>query len=384
MNQDKIAIVGGGIGGLTLAIALQQKGFPVTVYEAAPKIQPLGAGLTLAANAVKAFINIGISDAVLQVGKILKALRVKDVHGNILTETDSEKINARFGIINSFTIHRADLHEVLIRQLHPGTLLLNKQLKEIEQGSPITLTFSDGSSATADYVIACDGIHSVVRKKLLPEVKPRFAGYTCWRAVTDTIPANIDMNETSETWGPGSRFGIVPLSNNRIYWFACLNAKANDAQMRAFGIPDLLKHFGNFHAPIPQILNNTAPEKIIWNDIIDIRPLKKFAFGNILLMGDAAHATTPNMGQGACMAIEDAAVLANCIATDQSLTEAFQKFELKRIARTTTIVKNSWNIGKMAQWENSVLVSVRNAVVKRTPPSVMEKQIKFLTNIDFT
>lgn len=378
MDHDNIAIVGGGIGGLTLAIALQRKGFTVKVYEGAPKIQPLGAGLALAANAVKAFMDIGIGDAVLKAGKILKVLRIKDQRGNVLTETDSEKLAAKFGVINNFTIHRADLHEVLIDQLHPGALQLNKRCVDWEhQGPAALLKFSDESYAFADHVIGCDGIHSVIRKKLLP-VTARYAGYTCWRGVIDHLPTMMDPDETSETWGAGCRFGIVPLSRNRVYWFACLNASANNPAMQAYRNEDLLRHFGTFHEPIPQILESTPPERIIWNDIIDLRPLKKFAFGNIVLLGDAAHATTPNMGQGACMAIEDAAVLARCMEENKSTPEAFRAFEKKRIARTTAIVKKSWNIGKIAQLENKFLIALRTAALKLTPPSVTEDQIRFL------
>ncbi len=379
MNHDRFAIVGGGIGGLTLAIALQRKGFPVRVYEGAEKIQPLGAGLGLAANAVKAFMDIGISEAVLKAGKVLKVLRIKDKSGNILTETDSEKIAAKFGVINNFAIHRADLHEVLLGQLLPGTLQLKKRCVDLEpRGPAMLLKFSDDTCTLAEHVIACDGIHSVVRNKVLPDVKPRYAGYTCWRGVTGQLPAGADPDETSETWGAGSRFGIVPLTKNRVYWFACLNAKENDPRMRSFTPDDLLRHFGHFHFPIPAILKTTPSEKIIWNDIVDLKPLKKFAYGNILLLGDAAHATTPNMGQGACMAIEDAAVLARCLDETRSPDEAFLSFEKKRIARTTTIVNKSWKVGRVAQTENKILIALRNAALKLTPPSVTENQIRFL------
>ena len=379
MNRDRIAVVGGGIGGLTLAIALQRKGFPVKVYEAAPAIQPLGAGLGLAANAVNAFVNIGVGDAVLRAGKVLKVLRIKNEKGQTLSETDSEKIAAKFGVINNFTIHRADLHDVLIREVLPGTLQLNKRLTDLEpQGDATLLKFSDGTLSLADFVIACDGVHSVVRKKLLPRSTPRYAGYTCWRGVIDTIPVGVDPDETSETWGPGRRFGIVPLSNNRLYWFACLNAKANDPQMMSFRNEELLQCFKDFHHPVAAIIKNTPSERIIWNDIIDLKPLIKFAFGNILLMGDAAHATTPNMGQGACMAIEDAAILMQCMEQNRSVHTAFIQFEKKRLPRTTAIVNNSWILGRIAQLENNFLIALRNSAVRHTPPSVAEKQIRFL------
>jgi 2-polyprenyl-6-methoxyphenol hydroxylase-like FAD-dependent oxidoreductase len=385
MSNTTFAIVGGGIGGLTLAIALQRKGFDVAVYEHALEIKPLGAGLGLAANAVKAFFEVGIGDEVLEAGQVIKMVRIRDTQGNVLTETDSGQLSAKLGTINNFTIHRADLHDVLLRQLQPGTLHLNKGCVDVQQhaGKGVTLRFSDGTDTHADYVVACDGIHSPVRKKLLPNATPRYAGYTCWRAVIDDVPAGFDFDETSETWGAGSRFGIVPLSKRRVYWFACINAGPNDPRMRAFNIGDLRAHFSNFHNPIPELLARTQNDQLIWSDIIDLKPLTRFAFDNIVLMGDAAHATTPNMGQGACMAVEDAATLANCIEDYSTPEEAFRQFEAKRIGRTTRIVNNSWTLGKAAQLQNPLLVALRNLAVRLTPPSVAEQQVRFIHDISF-
>jgi 2-polyprenyl-6-methoxyphenol hydroxylase-like FAD-dependent oxidoreductase len=242
------------------------------------------------------------------------------------------------------------------------------------------LYFEDGTTHATDYLIACDGVHSTVRKKLLPQSQTRYSGYTCWRAVIDT-PSNLKLYETSETWGKGSRFGIVPLANEKLYWFACINAQKNDPLLREYKVPDLLTYFSNYHAPVSDILKRTKNEQLIWGDIIDLKPLKKFAFGKIVLAGDAAHATTPNMGQGACMAIEDAAVLSNCLDEYSTVEEAFEKFEEKRIPRTTKIVNDSWTIGKVAQLENGILTSLRNTMIRFTPPSVSERQVKFLTDV---
>src|SRR5688572_7718092 len=383
-RSKRFAIIGGGIGGLSLAIAMQRKGFQVTVYENAPSIKPLGAGLGLAANAVRAFMEIGISEDVLEAGAVLKKVSIKNQQGKVLAQTDSQKISRKYNVVNNFTIHRADLHDVLLRHLNEGSLQLGRGCVDFVQNkSAVKLTFQDGSISEADYVIACDGVHSLFRKKLLPESTPRYAGYTCWRAVIDNVPAAVDLNETSETWGAGSRFGIAPLNNNRLYWFACINAPENDQKKRSYGIKDLSKHFGEFHSPIPEILQHTKDQQLIWNDIIDIKPLKRFAFERILLMGDAAHATTPNMGQGACMAIEDAAILANTISDSQSVEQAFAAFERKRIHRTTTIVNESWQLGRVAQWENRLLISLRNTLLQLTPSSVAEKQIRFIQNVSF-
>jgi 2-polyprenyl-6-methoxyphenol hydroxylase-like FAD-dependent oxidoreductase len=384
-RSKRFAVIGAGIGGLSLAIAMQRKGFHVTVYERAPAIKPLGAGLVLAANAINAFQEIGIAADILQAGSILQKLCIKDQRGNILTSSDAEKISAKYNVVNNFTIHRADLHDTLLRHLDEGTVQLGKSSVDFSQSpSGVRISFLDGSFVETDYVIACDGVHSVFRQNLLPESVPRYAGYTCWRAVIDNLPPSLaKLKETSETWAAAGRFGIAPLNKGRLYWFACMNAKQNDALKRTYGIEELLKCFGKFHAPIPEILRHTKTEQVIWSDIIDIKPVKKFAFGNIVLLGDAAHATTPNMGQGACMAIEDAAILANTIERTPSVEEAFVNFEKKRMIRTTTIVNNSWNIGRVAQLENSVLIAFRNAVLRLTPPSVAEKQVRFLQDVSF-
>lgn len=383
-TSSEIAIIGGGIGGLTLAIALQRKGFNPTIYEQAPELKMIGAGLGLSGNAMKAFSEIGIDTAVLKAGSVLKRMAIKDMQGQVLNETNSEKISEKYGIANNFSIHRADLHEALLEQMDKHKLVLNKTCIAFEQtAAKINLTFQDGTTATADYVVASDGINSIFRKKLLPEAVPRYSGYTCWRAVIEYAPSGFDRDQTSETWGPGARFGIVPLSNNRLYWFATLNAKARDQQLKAYTTKDILKRFQHFHHPIQDIIKHTKEEQLIWSDINDLVPIKQFAFNNILLLGDAAHATTPNMGQGACMAIEDAATLANCMESQTTIEEAFRNFERKRIGRTTKIVNASWRVGKIAQLENPLLMRLRNMAIRSTPKGVAERQIKFLQEISF-
>jgi 2-polyprenyl-6-methoxyphenol hydroxylase-like FAD-dependent oxidoreductase len=378
--MKKYAILGGGIGGLTLAIALQRKNIDVVVYESAPQWKPLGAGVGLAGNAVKAFREIGIEQDVLAVGKVIRNVVIRNKKGKALMSTDSEEVSRRFGVVNNFAIHRADLHHVLISKLKPGTVQLDKSCIDFEQTADgVSIVFKDGTKANADYLIAADGIHSVARKKLLNDVKTRYAGYTCWRGVLDDLPADFNQDETSETWGRGTRFGIVPLTRDRVYWFACVNAGANDPMMRSLNPMDLLTFFKDFHAPIPELIERSA--KVIWNDIIDIEPLTRFAFGRVVLMGDAAHATTPNLGQGACMAIEDAVVLSNLVDSQADAEEAFRLFEEKRIRRTTKIVNDSWQLGKMAQWENPVMTSLRDLAISLVPKSVADNQFKFIYDV---
>ncbi len=381
--MNNFTILGGGIGGLSLAIALQRKGIPATVYEAAPSYKPLGAGLGLAANAVKAYQEIGISEEVVAAGKKLKFAFGKTPDGRIISQTDMDAMTRRFGVLNSFTIHRADLHEVLYRLAAPGSVHTSKAAVDVQQHTTgVTLTFADGSSAVCDYLIAADGIHSRIRQRLVPETTPRYAGYTCWRGVTQGMPVGMNPDEMSETWGPGRRFGVVPLPGNRVYWFATLNAPMNDDRMRRAKQMELKEIFKGFHFPVTALLEMTPDDQIIWNDIIDLKPMRRFAFGRIVLMGDAAHATTPNLGQGACMAIEDAATLANALAA-YAPEEAFRRFETHRIRRTTSIVNQSWNFGRIAQLENPLLMTLRNAAFRMLPESMIHQQLRDLYDVSF-
>ncbi|MEO6231653.1 MAG: FAD-dependent monooxygenase, partial [Ferruginibacter sp.] len=304
----KFTIIGGGIAGLTTAIALQKIGITATVFEAAPCYKPVGAGLGLAANAIKAFQELSMADEVIQQGRLLPGFTIYDQRGKPITKTDSRRMSEKFGIDN-FTIDRTALQSLLLSKLDIENIHTNKQVTNMEEtGKSLTLTFSDGTTHETDFLIVADGINSAIRQLLIPGSKPRYAGYTCWRAIIDN--SNLNLSETSETWGSKGRFGIVPLANNKIYWFACINAPQNDIAMKQYTINDLQNHFKDFHKPVPDIIAATKNDALIWGDILDIAPIKKYAFENILLIGDAAHATTPNLGQGACQAIEDAVILA--------------------------------------------------------------------------
>ena len=380
---SSFAILGAGIGGLSTAIALQRKGFNVTVFESAPVIRAVGAGLSLSGNAILAYQEIGIGKEVIAAGCRLQAARIKDQQGRLISETTSAELKERFGVLNNFTLHRADLHDLLFGLLNPGTVKLGKAAAGVNQDAAgVTIHFSDGSQVRADYLIAADGIHSVVRKQMLPDSLPRYSGYTCWRAIVDDLPEGIDLNEITETWGSGRRFGVVPVGRNRIYWFATLNAPPLDPRMREARAKDLREYFDGFHFPIPQLLDRTRDDQLIWGDIIDLKPIPKFDFERVVLLGDAAHATTPNLGQGACMAIEDAATLMNALVKYEPM-EAFRHFSSHRVARTTGIVNQSWRVGRLAQLENELLRRLRDNAFRMLPKSATLGQLKDLFDVSF-
>jgi 2-polyprenyl-6-methoxyphenol hydroxylase-like FAD-dependent oxidoreductase len=376
-----IGIIGGGIGGLTTAIALHQLHFKVEVFEAAPAFAPVGAGLVLAANAIKGFQKLGIAQDIIARGQCLDGFHIFDDKGTLINRTDSRAMSAKYGLDN-FVIHRASLHEALLTHLTHVPLHVNKRvIKADNTGKGVILSFQDGTTRQLDFVIVADGINSAVRQQLLPASTPRYAGYTCWRAVIEN--PGLTAHYASETWGPVGRVGWTPLQDNKIYWFACINAPQNDPAMKAMTIEGLRAHFKNYHAPIPELFGATTPEQLLWHDLYDLAPLKTYAFDNLLLLGDAAHATTPNMGQGACQAVEDAAVLADELQKDQDIHLAAKRFEKRRLARTHWITNQSRLLGNVAQSANPLFIKARNFALRHIPKVINDRQLEKVYSVDF-
>ncbi|MFN7116786.1 MAG: FAD-dependent monooxygenase [Saprospiraceae bacterium] len=375
-------ILGGGIAGLTSAIALKKIGIEATVFEAAATIKPVGAGLVLAANAIKAYRRLGMAEKIIAKGQLLPTFKILRQNGKVLTSADARAIGQKYDLHN-FAIHRAALHETLLTAISPEQVITSKKAVGFDHrsGGKIEVLFADGSTHLTDFLIVADGIHSAIRQQLLPDSKPRYAGYTCWRAVIEN--PGLALDAATETWGSKGRMGIVPLADNKIYFFACVNAPEQDPISRAYQVTDLQRIFQDFHDPIPTILQHTKDSDLIWNDIIDLKPIGQFAFNNIVLIGDAAHATTPNLGQGACQAIEDAVILAEELTKHMVPATAFAAFEKRRIPRTHYVVNTSWNLGRVAQWSNPWLAALRDTMFQLIPERTNEKQLKRLLEVDF-
>lgn len=383
MNDMKITIAGGGIAGLTAGAALLKTGHKVTILEQAPEIRAAGAGLALAANAMHALDCIGIADVVRREGNELDFFSIRNRKGRLISRNDSRK-GIPYSRGNNFTIDRGALQGVL-KQVNTGNeIITGKRLQRLnEHPNGITLWFDDGTFMETDVLIAADGIHSVVRRHLFPEEKYplRYSGYTCWRAIVHC--PDLRLSESSETWGANGRFGIVPLAGGKVYWFATANARENDLQMRRTTPADLQQRFENYHTPIPELIKRTSNDQLLWNDISDLTPLPQFHHGRIVLIGDAAHATTPNMGQGACQAMEDAYVLSEELQRNPTPEQAFEAFSRRRLERTHQIVRTSRKLGALAQSAHPLMMAVRNTLFRMIPENVRIKQLAKVLTTDF-
>ncbi|ARU60856.1 hypothetical protein CBW65_06915 [Tumebacillus avium] len=368
-------IAGGGISGLSAAIALQKCGLPVTLFESYPESKPAGAGIILAPNALEALHRLDPSLKVraLELGLACTEMRILSDKGAVLSRVHFGKAAP------SVTLTRVDLYRLLMEALPQETLQFGKKAVAVKQkntGEPHNpvLVLEDGSERDAEAVLACDGIHSALRQQFAP-APLRYAGYTCWRGIADL---DIKQAYCTETWGSQGRFGVVPLPHGRVYWYALVNAAPGDPQVSAMDTADLLRHFARFHDPIPQILQQAQHHPFLHQDIADKKPLASFAHGRVAFLGDAAHAMTPNLGQGACQALEDAAVLADCLGEASSPESAFLRYDQLRRSRAHQVVATSSRMGKIAQLEHPLLCKLRNLAMRCAPASLSNRQLQWL------
>jgi len=370
-------IIGGGIGGLCAAIALQKIGIEAQVYEQAAEIRDLGAGLAIWPNALKALDRFGIGDAIRAMAVAdLNAGSILTSRGRILSSVAMQDMLTNFGE-SIVVVHRAELHALLSKALAPGTLRLSSRCMGYSQTpDDASVHFADGTHASASMLIGADGLRSVIRQQLAPEGQIRYSGYTAWRSVIAFDHSWVQ--HWGEFWGTGRRFGVTPVTNNRVYWFCTQNvpegeSRNADPEARK---AHLLKLFKGWAEPIPALLTQTPAESILSNDISDLAPLSRWTDGRVALLGDAAHAMTPNMGQGACQAMEDAVVLGQSLANNADIPTALRAYEQARMAHTRQIVSMSRSIGAVGQWGNLLACSARNVALRLVPASLRMNSLK--------
>ena len=259
-------------------------------------------------------------------------------------------------------IHRADLLAVLRAAVPEEALRPGIAVSEVRPDG--TVVYS-GGQPRADLVVGADGVGSVTRQSVWPEAPaPRYAGYTAWRVVTPPVP----VGEAAESWGRGERFGYVPLPDGRVYCYATANAPEGAP---GDGLAGLRARFGGWHQPIPALLDAADPGAVLHHDLYELPPLATYVRGNVVLAGDAAHAMTPNLGQGACQALEDAVVLGTVMASGAGLGA----YDRQRRPRTQMITRRSRRIGAAAQWASPAAVTVRNTALRLLPPASFARSL---------
>ena len=370
-NSDSRAIVvGAGIGGLSAGIGLQRLGMNVCVYEAMPEMYAIGAGLQIWVNGMRALQQLGVADAVQAVGATVQRQQFMTWQGKSLFEVPFGELGRRYGGSVVFAA-RADLQNVLMKALGDESLRLGaKAVGFAQDDAGVTVRLADGREERGSMLIGADGAKSVIRTQLVGDRELRYAGYVYFRAIVEYQDPAFPAGVSRILYGRGARFGMCPVGEGRVYWFGIVNVPEDSTDAPIGRKGEVLQRFNGWVRPVEALIEATPESAISRTAVYDIEPMQRWGDGRATLLGDAAHATTPGMGRGASEAIEDAAVLADCLTgvvgrSDRSaVASALRSYEARRIAPTTTVIKRSRSAGALGQWENPLACSVRDALMR--------------------
>jgi 2-polyprenyl-6-methoxyphenol hydroxylase-like FAD-dependent oxidoreductase len=336
-------------------------GWEIEVFERAPELGEVGAGLSLWKNALAALDRIGLLQS-------LRALGVEGQTGAFRTPSGEILLDMKVGTSDTASqgiillVHRAELLDVLHRAAGPDVVRLGARFIGVDQADATVIAkLEDGREARGDLLIGADGLRSVVRSALFGSEPPRYGGYCAWRAVTRFDHARLTPGET---WGRGRRFGQWGMTGGRVYWYATETVPEGQGDPPEGRKQGLLKLFRGWHKPVGDLIEATDESAILRNDVYDRPAPRRWSIGRATLLGDAAHPMTPDMGQGACQAIEDAVVLADCLTRASDVACALRAYESRRIPRTRRVVRESRQAGTIAQWSNPLACRLRDAMLR--------------------
>lgn len=363
-NTFKALVVGGGIGGMSAALTLRKIGAAVDLIDIDPGWGVSGAGITITGPTLRAFKDLGVLDEIIAQGYTGEGIRVCDVEGNLVKELETP-MPAEAGVPGSGGFTRPGLHKILAARVRASGAAIRLSLtveafRDLEDG--VEVTFSDGSVASYDLVVGADGVSSRVRTLIFPDApKAEYTGQNCWRVTLERPP---EINCRHYFLGGPMKVGFTPVSKTQMYLFALETSPKfwRDKQGLHEPLAALLKDYGGIVGTLRDGLN--AQSEIVF------RPLEGFFLpapwyrGRVLLIGDAAHPTTPQLASGAGMAVEDALVLADELAGAPSVPAALAAFMARREERCRITVENSMEIGRLEQLRAPI--AEQTEVVQRT------------------
>jgi FAD-dependent urate hydroxylase len=354
-------IVGGGIGGLTAAIALQRVGIDVALFEKAPHISEVGAGLSLWSNAMVALRRLGLEAAALRAGSVIERTQTFLSTGKPFGSMDFAALGEKAGAL-SICLHRAALQRLLLDAAlagDPRSVQTGRECTGFQaDAAGVAAVFADGSRERGDVLIGADGVHSAIRGQLFGDERLRFAGYLAWRGITKGA-GPLPERESLVVIGRGAQAGCFHCGERHLYWFLTVNAAPGSSAGRLGNRGEALEVIKSWRAPFQSFVEATEEDAILRNDVVD-RPARRiWGAGRVTLLGDAIHATTPNLGQGACQALEDAIVLADSLRRSPSPEAGLRDYEARRRSRAAFVIRQSWRMGSVLQLSNPVAVWLR-------------------------
>ena len=334
---NQILIVGGGIAGLSLATALRRQGYTPELVERSPAWPAVGAGINLPANGVRVLRALGVGEIVDRTAAVLRSWGFFDQQGALLCETDLEELWRDVGPCLAIT--RVRLQEALLTGAAAVPHRLGVSLTALTQDdNRVRVSLSDGTSGNYDLVVGADGIYSTVRELAVNPSSPRYAGQMVWRSVIPTRPRGIV--EMMVLMGDGCFFGVVPMGEGYTYGFGAVDGVRFEDPLVG-RLERFRRRFAGFGEPVPAYLAALQCDEQLIVGPIEWVELDEWYCGRVVLIGDAAHAGPPHMGEGGCMAMEDALVLADCLRTADSVECALEAYVRRRRPRVDWVQQQS-------------------------------------------
>lgn len=340
MYNLKVVIIGAGMGGLATATALRQVGYKVEIYDRVSELRPAGAGISLWSNGVKVVNRLGLGKEMASIGGQMDRMEYRSHTGEQLTDISLAPLVEVVGQ-RPYPVARTDLQQMLLNAFGPENVQLNSKCVAVEQDThSVTAIFADGRTATGDILIGADGVHSTVRRHVLgTDTQRRYVGYVNWNGL---VPISEDL-APKNTWtiyvGEHKRASMMPVGGDRFYFFFDVPLpKGTVSEPQQIQV-ELAGFFKGWAEPVQRLIQRLDPLKTNRVEIHDIEPLEHLVRGRVALLGDAAHSTAPDLGQGGCQAMEDAEVLTRyLVTTNLSVADALKRYEAERKERTASVI----------------------------------------------
>jgi len=336
----KALIIGAGIGGMSAAAALKQQGIECEVFEAVKVMKPVGAAISVWSNGVKCMNHLGMGYIMDKLGgPMLSMAYLEAKSGQVMTQFSLEPLIEAVGE-RPCPVSRADLQAMMVDDWGREKVQFGKRIERVEENDQgVTAYFTDGTVATGDFMIAADGANSVVRATVLgKKVDRRYAGYVNWNGLIEIDESIAPAEQWTIFVGEGKRVSLMPIADNRFYFFLDVPLPVGLDEDRETLRDDLKGYFADWAEPVQKLIDTLDPMTTNRIEIHDVEPFDTFIKGKIALLGDSAHPTTPDIGQGGGSAMEDSIALGMAFSETKDIASAFSAYEAMRNERAKDLV----------------------------------------------
>ena len=361
-QENRALVIGGGVGGLAAAVGLRQLDIDAAVFERAKNLQQaqVGGAFTMYSNAMRPLIELGLGSQVQAAGSVIERVQLRAWHGAVYAARDLSLLIRRWDA-PTVGISRTNMHKILTGAVGEDVLRMDTECTGFEQdGNTVTANFANHPDERGDFLIGADGSRSLLRTQQFPDSERRYAGYTVWQGIAEDFEHERIPEDMLVIWyGRGLRLCLYHVGKGRPYWAALLTTPEGGRDPDNGSKEAARELFRGWQDPLEAMIDATPPEAISRMDNFGGVPLERWGTGRVTLLGDAAHPTTIDVGQGACQAIEDAFCLKQSLQAERDVPTALQAYERRRIDRTNKVMKLAWQVGSVGQWRNPVMIRVR-------------------------